>query len=115
MWSNMLLNNIRIHSLNLLNFVYVHSLNLLNFVYLVVFDVETVLKNAKLAILQRLELQGFFAFSKPRQGCTLCIFPQENFPVFCRNENVIYVRENDWTVKSQAFGWNLMGSNALKM
>ena len=48
MWSNMLLNNIRIHSLNLLNFVYVHSLNLLNFVYLVVFDVETTLKNAQI-------------------------------------------------------------------
>ena len=60
MWSNMLLNNIRIHSLNLLNFVYVHSLNLLNFVYLVVLDVETAVKNAKFAILQRLEFASFF-------------------------------------------------------
>ena len=41
MSSNMLLKNIQIYSLNLLSFVYI-----------VVFDVETVLENIKLAILE---------------------------------------------------------------
>ena len=43
----------------LLKNIYVHSLNFLNFVYIVVFDVETVLKNAKLAIIEQLELKFF--------------------------------------------------------
>ena len=35
-----------------------HSLSLLNFVFIVVFDVEAVPENAKLAILDRLESQS---------------------------------------------------------
>ena len=50
-----------------------YSLNLLNFGYLVVFGIETALENAKLAILERIELQ------------------QENSPVFYKNQNVVYV------------------------
>ena len=42
------------------------DLNLLNLVYTVVFDVETALDNAKLTILERLELQIFFASLQPR-------------------------------------------------
>ena len=45
----------------LLKNIYVHSLNFLNFVYIVVFDVETVLKNAKLAIIEQLELKFFLS------------------------------------------------------
>ena len=41
--------------------VYLHSLNLINFVYAAVFDVNAALENAKLAILERLELRIFFA------------------------------------------------------
>ena len=45
----------------LLKYIYIHGLNLLNFVGIVVFDVETSLENAKLAILEGLEFQIFFA------------------------------------------------------
>ena len=39
-----------------LNFLtYLNSINLLRFVYMVVFDVEAVLKNAKLPIIERLK------------------------------------------------------------
>ena len=43
-----------------------HILDLLNFAYIVVFDVETALDNAKLAILEGLVLQISFAPSQPR-------------------------------------------------
>ena len=49
----------------LLKNIYVHSLNFLNFVYIVVFDVETVLKNAKLAIIEQLELKFFLSPPPP--------------------------------------------------
>ena len=44
----------------LLKNIHIHSLNVLNCVYIVVFDVETAIDNAKLAILGRLELQISF-------------------------------------------------------
>ena len=40
----------------LLKNIDMHRLNLLNFIYIVVFDVKATLENAKLAILQLLEL-----------------------------------------------------------
>ena len=49
----------------LLKNIYVHSLNFLNFVYIVVFDVETVLKNAKLAIIKKKEFKFFFSPPPP--------------------------------------------------
>ena len=49
----------------LLKNIHIHSLNFLNFVYISVFDVETALENAKLAILERLELDIFFFPSHP--------------------------------------------------
>ena len=36
-----------------------HSLNLLSFIVLVVFDIEIVIENAKIATLEQLELQLF--------------------------------------------------------
>ena len=49
----------------------IHSSDMLNFVY-VMFDFETALENAKLAILERLELQI------------------ENFPIFFKSQDIIY-------------------------
>ena len=43
--------------------VRIHGLNLLNFVYVAVFDVEIAVENAKLAILQKIELQTLFTSS----------------------------------------------------
>ena len=40
------------------------GLNLLDLIYILVFDVEKVLKNAKLTLLVRLELQVFFTSSQ---------------------------------------------------
>ena len=40
------------------------GLNLLDLIYIFVFDVEKVLKNAKLTLLVRLELQVFFTSSQ---------------------------------------------------
>ena len=45
--------------------IHIHSLNLLSFVYIVVSDAKAALKNAKLAILERLELHIFFVHSHP--------------------------------------------------
>lgn len=50
----------------------IHSSDMLNFVYIVMFDFETALENAKLAILERLELQI------------------ENFPIFFKSQDIIY-------------------------
>ena len=52
----------------LLKNIDMYRLNLLNFIYIVVFDVKATLENAKLAILQRLELWIFFAPSQPWSG-----------------------------------------------
>ena len=49
----------------LLKTIHIHNLDLLNFVYIVVFDVKTASENAKLVILERLELQIFYAPSQP--------------------------------------------------
>ena len=62
----------------------------LNFVYTVVFDVETVPYNAKLAILEWLELQIFFTPSQPMLWGRLGTFPQEIFVVFYKNRDAIY-------------------------
>lgn len=43
----------------LLKNIHMHSLNLLSFIFLVVFDIEIVLENAKIAIQEQLELQLF--------------------------------------------------------
>ena len=45
----------------LLKNVHIHSLNLLNFVCIILFNIETALENAKLAIIEQLQLQIFFA------------------------------------------------------
>ena len=45
--------------------IHIHSLNLLSFVYIVVSDAKAALENAKLAILERLELHIFFVHSHP--------------------------------------------------
>ena len=50
----------------------IHSSDMLNFVYIFMFDFETASENAKVAILERLELQI------------------ENFLIFFKNQNVIY-------------------------
>ena len=54
MWSNMLLKN-----------MHIQSLNLLSFVYIIVFNVETALEVVNLAVLKRLQLQIYFAPSQP--------------------------------------------------
>ena len=56
----------------LLKIMNIHSSDMLNFVYIVMFDFETALENAKLAILERLELQI------------------ENFPIFFKSQDIIY-------------------------
>ena len=43
----------------LLKNIHMHSLNFISFIFLVVFDIEIVLENAKIAILEQLELQLF--------------------------------------------------------
>ena len=45
-----------------------HGLDLLMFIDIVVFDDETALENAKLAILELLELKVFFVLSNPWCG-----------------------------------------------
>lgn len=57
---------------NLLKIMNIHSSDMLNFVYIVMFVFETALENAKLAILERLELQI------------------ENFPIFFKSQDIIY-------------------------
>ena len=63
-----------------------------NFVYTVVFDVETASKNVKLAILERLELQIFYA--QPYHGVwdwEIGMFPsKKSFTVFYKNQNAIF-------------------------
>ena len=51
MWSTPMVKHIQSKNMQ------VHILSLLNFVYIFVFDVETALQNAKLAILEQLELK----------------------------------------------------------
>ena len=48
--------------------IHMHNLYLLKFVYIVVFDVEAALENAKLTILERLELETFFTPPQPWLG-----------------------------------------------
>ena len=68
----------------LLKSMYIHSLNSLNFNIIVVsqvfvFDVETAQENAKLVILERLDLQIFFAPSQPWRGRRIRKFPLRKF------------------------------------
>ena len=49
----------------LLKSIDMYSLNLLNLIYIVLFDFETALENAELTILERVELQMFFASFQP--------------------------------------------------
>ena len=52
----------------LLKYIHVFNLNLLNFVYIVAFDVKRALKNAKLGILERLELKSSLTPSQNHGG-----------------------------------------------
>ena len=52
----------------LLKNIPVHSLNLLNFVCIIVFNIETALENAKLVIIEQLQLQIFFCTSNLGQN-----------------------------------------------
>ena len=61
--------------------IHIHNLSLLNFVFIVVFDVEAVPENTKLAILERLESQSYFARLPTMVGVDQEIgnFLEENF------------------------------------
>ena len=61
--------------------IHIHNLSLLNFVFSVVFDVEAVPENTKLAILERLESQSYFARLPTMVGVDQEIgnFLEENF------------------------------------
>ena len=63
----------------------------IHLIYTVVFDVETALENAELTVLEQIESQIFFLRAPYLGGDRLANFPQENFPVFYKNQYVIYV------------------------
>ena len=75
--------------------IHIHNLSLLNFVFIVVFDVEAVPENTKLAILERLESQSYFARFSTMVGVDQEIgnFLEENFVWFYKNRDFIYVKE----------------------
>ena len=62
-----------------------------NLFYVVVFDIETTLENAKLAILELLALD-FFHPPLYHGGRRLGSFPWEHCLVFYINQNVIYAQ-----------------------
>ena len=74
----------------LLKNIHAHSLNLLNHVYTVMFVVEIAIENAKLVILEQLVLTMFLALSK-QWWVQIRTFSRENYMVFYKNQNVIYV------------------------
>ena len=63
----------------------------IHLIYTVVFDVETALENAELTVLEQIESQIFFLRAPYLAGDRLGNSPKENFPVFYKNQNVIYV------------------------
>ena len=67
--------------------IHVHSLTLLIFLYYIIFDVERALENAKLLMLDRLQLKNFFSPFPLMVGAggRSRIFFQQNIPVFYKN------------------------------